>query len=150
DDKFMTVGAIEFKFWQDLCRGLGRDDLKSKQMAQGEKKEWVFNEVQKEFLKKTQQEWYEIFKDLDACVMPIKNFTEACEDPQIKARNMVCELSHPKLGKIKNVNSPIKMSRTPPKIRFLAPKVGQHTKEILKDLGYEDLEIKKFKRSGVI
>ena len=44
----------------------------------------------------------DIFKDLDACVMPIKNFAEACEDPQIKQREMVTELDHPKFGKIQN------------------------------------------------
>ena len=150
DNKFVSVGVIEVKFWRELCDGLGREDLKLKQTAQREEKEWVFQELQNEFLKKTQKEWMEVFKDLDACVMPIKSFAKACEDPQIKARNMVIEMEHPKFGKIQNVNSPIKYSRTPLTIRRLAPKVGQNTKEILKSINYNDEDISNFKRKGII
>ncbi len=150
DNKFVSVGVIEVKFWRELCNGLAREDLKLKQTAQGEKKEWVFQELQKEFLKKTQKEWIEIFKGLDACVMPIKSFAEACEDPQIKVRKMVIEMEHPKFGKIQNVGSPIKYSRTPLMIRNFAPKVGQNTKEILKSLNYNDEDISNFKRKGII
>ncbi len=150
DNKFVSVGVIEVKFWRELCNGLAREDLKLKQTAQGEEKEWVFQELQKEFLKKTQKDWMEIFKDLDACVMPIKSFAEACEDPQIKARKMVIEMEHPKFGKIQNVGSPIKYSKTPLMIRNFAPKVGQNTKEILKSLNYNDEDISNFKRKGII
>ena len=150
DDKYVSVGAIEVKFWRDLCKGLGREDLKLKQMVKGEEREEVFKELQKEFLKKTQKEWIGIFKDLDACVMPIKSFAEACEDPQIKAREMVVELEHPKFGKVPNIASPIKYSRTNLKIRNLAPKTGQHTKDILKELNYTNEDIKNFKKQGII
>ncbi len=150
DNKYLTVGAIEVKFWRDLCTGLGREDLKLKQMSQDEEREEVFHDVQKEFNTKTQKEWLEIFKDLDACVMPVKTFAEACDDPQIKARKMVVELDHPKFGKIPNIVSPIKYSRTPLPIRTLAPKVGLHTKEILKSLGYSIEDIKEFTQQGII
>lgn len=150
DNKFVSVGVIEVKFWRDLCDGLGREDLKLKQTVQGAEKEKIFKELQKEFLKKTQEEWTEIFKDLDACVMPVKSFAEACEDPQIKARNMVIEMEHPQFSRIQNIASPIKYSRTPLKIRNLAPKVGQHTKELLKALNYSDEDISNFKREGII
>ena len=150
DDKYVSVGAIEVKFWRDLCKGLGREDLKLKQTVKGEEREEVFKELQKEFLKKTQKEWFEIFKDLDACVMPVNSFAQACDDPQIKAREMVVELPHPKFGKIPNVASPIKYSRTKLEVRNLAPKTGQHTKEILKEMNYTNEDIKNFKRQGII
>ena len=150
DNKYLSVGAIELKFWRGVCEGLGREDLVTKGNAIGDEKEVVFREVQKEFLKKTQEEWMEIFSKIDSCVMPVKNFNEACEDPQIKARNMVVELPHPKFGKIHNINSPIKYSRTPLSIRNIAPKMGQNTKEILKGLNYSDEDIKYFKRTGII
>jgi crotonobetainyl-CoA:carnitine CoA-transferase CaiB-like acyl-CoA transferase len=106
--------------------------------------------MQKEFLKKTQEEWMKIFINLDACVMPVHSFEEACEDPQIKARNMVVKLKHPKFNEVQNIASPIKMSRTPLTIRTLAPKVGQHTKEILGALNYSDEDYRDFKRKGII
>lgn len=150
DDKFLSVGIIEVKFWREFCKGLGRDDLIPKQFEQGIKREGVFDEIQKEFLKKTQRDWMDIFINLDACVMPVKSFREACEDPQIKARNMVVEMDHPKLGKIQNVASPIKYSRTPLKIRSFAPKIGQNTKEVLRSLGYSDDKIRDLKKKGIM
>ena len=150
DDKFFTLGIVEMKFWHALCKALGRDDLRTKQMAQGEERANVFKELQKEFLKKTRDEWYEILKDFDACAMPVKSIGEACEDPQIKNRNMVVELEHPKLGKVKNIASPIKYSRTPLEIRGFAPKIGEHTREILKTLNFSDEDIKTMKKEGVL
>ena len=150
DNKYLSVGAIEVKFWRGVCEGLGREDLITKGNALGEEKEEVFREIQKEFLKKTREEWMEIFSKIDSCVMPVKNFSEACEDPQIKARNMVVELAHPKFGKIHNINSPIKYSRTPLSIRNIAPKIGQNSKEILQWLNYTPEEIKGFKKRGVL
>ncbi|MBY9020785.1 MAG: CoA transferase [Candidatus Lokiarchaeota archaeon] len=150
DNKYLSIGAIEVKFWHGVCKGLGRDDLITKGNATGEEKEEVFQEVQNEFLKKTQKEWMDIFSKIDSCVMPVKDFSEACEDPQIKARNMVVELSHPKFGKIQNINSPIKYSRTPLSIRNLAPNTGQNTKEILRWLNYTPEDIKGFKKKGIL
>ncbi|MFX1503838.1 MAG: CaiB/BaiF CoA transferase family protein [Promethearchaeota archaeon] len=150
DNKFVSVGIVEVKFWQEFCKGLGRNDLKLKQFAKGEDKEKVFNIIQEEFLKKTQKEWFNIFKDLDACVMPINTFAEACEDPQIKARKMIVEMNHPKFGKIQNIASPIKYSRTPLEIKNIAPKLGQHTIEILKNLRYSDEDIRTFRKRGII
>ncbi|MBY9011773.1 MAG: CoA transferase [Candidatus Lokiarchaeota archaeon] len=150
DNKYLSVGAIELKFWRGVCIGLGREDLIPKGNALGLEKEEVFQEVQNEFLKKTQDEWMEIFSKIDACVMPVKNFSEACDDPQIKSRNMVLEIDHPKFGKIQNISSPIKYSRTPLTIRSLAPKIGQNTNEILKELNYTEEDIRNLKRSGVL
>ncbi|MFX1339359.1 MAG: CaiB/BaiF CoA transferase family protein [Promethearchaeota archaeon] len=150
DNKYLAVGAIEVKFWQNLCEGLGRKDLKGKQWTFGEEKERVFEELEKEFLKKTQEEWLEIFKNYDTCIAPVKNFAEAYEDPQIIARNMIVEMDHPVLGKIKNLASPIKMSRTPPTIRSPAPKIGQNTEEILRWLNYPDKVIQDLKKNRVI
>lgn len=150
DDKFLSVGIIEVKFWREFCKGLEREDLIPKQFEQGIKREGIFEEIQKEFLKKTQREWMDIFINLDACVMPVKSFSEACEDPQIQARDMVVEMNHPKLGKIQNVASPIKYSRTPLKIRSFAPKIGQNTKEVLRSLGYSDDKIRDLKKKGIM
>ncbi|MFX1298940.1 MAG: CaiB/BaiF CoA transferase family protein [Promethearchaeota archaeon] len=150
DNKYLSVGIIEVKFWRELCKGLDREDLILKGNSKGEEKEKIFKEIQKEFLKKTQDEWMEIFINLDACVMPVNTFAEACEDPQIIERNMVVKIKHPKFGEIPNIGSPIKLSRTPLTIRSLAPKVGQHTKEILKSLNYSEEDISQFKRKRII
>ena len=81
---------------------------------------------------------------------PVEVFDEACEYSQIIARNRVVEMDDPVLGKIKNLASPIKMSRTPPKIRSPAPKIGQNTGEILKLLNYSDEDIQNLRKNRVI
>ncbi len=63
---------------------------------------------------------------------------------------MVVEMNHPKFGKIKNIASPIKYSRTPLEIRGLAPTLGQNTKMILKNLGYSDEDFRDFRKKGII
>ena len=150
DNKYLAVGAIEMKFWHTLCEGLGRKDLKGKQYLKGEENEYVIQEVKKEFLKKSQAEWLEIFENYDTCISPVKNFQEACEDPQILARNMIVKMEHPILGEVQNIASPIKLSRTPTEIRSFAPKQGQNTEEILKSLNYSEEDIQKFKNNKVI
>ncbi|MFX1386929.1 MAG: CaiB/BaiF CoA transferase family protein [Promethearchaeota archaeon] len=150
DNKYLSLGIVEVKFWRELCKGLGREDLILKQFAQGEEREKVFVELQKEFLRKNQKEWIDIFKGLDACVMPVNTFAEACVDPQIIARNMVVNLNHPKFGIIKNINSPIKYSRTSLEIKTLAPKLSQHTKEILSNLGFSEENIRNLRKKGII
>ncbi len=150
DGKFLSLGIIEVKFWQEFCRGINREDLIPNQFVFGAEREKLFSEIQSELIKKTQKEWMEIFIGLDACVMPVKSFSEACQDPQILTRNMVVEVDHPEFGKIKNVASPIKYSRTPLTIRGLAPKMGQDTDQILSNLGYTDEEIKSFKKKGML
>ncbi|MHA1150577.1 MAG: CaiB/BaiF CoA transferase family protein [Promethearchaeota archaeon] len=150
DNRYLTIGAIELKFWQELCNGLGREDLRVMGNATGKEREWVFQELQNEFLKKTMNEWLEHFKDYDTCIMPVKTPEEAFADPQLLARNMIGELDHPKLGKVKNINPAIKYSRTPLTIRTLAPKIGEHTGEVLKELGYSEEEIKILKKKRMI
>ena len=150
DNKYLAIGAIEAKFWHALCEGLGRKDLKKKQYVRGEENERIIKEVQNEFLKKTQTEWLEIFENYDTCVSAVKNFREACEDPQILARNMIVKMDHPILGEIQNLASPIKLSRTPTKIRSFAPKIGQNTEEILKTLNYTDEDIQNLRKNKVV
>jgi crotonobetainyl-CoA:carnitine CoA-transferase CaiB-like acyl-CoA transferase len=150
DNKYLAIGAIEMKFWHALCEGLERKDLKGKQWAQGAEKEKVFEELEKEFLKKTQEEWLEVFNNYDTCVSPVKNFAEATEDPQIIARKMIVKMDHPIFGEIQNLASPIKMSRTPPQIRSLAPKQGQNTEEILKSLNYSNEDIENLRKNKIV
>jgi crotonobetainyl-CoA:carnitine CoA-transferase CaiB-like acyl-CoA transferase len=149
DNKFLTVGNIEVKFWHQFCEALNLGELKSMQFARGHEREDVFQKIQDSLLSKTQSEWMEIFRKFDTCVMPVNDFDAACKDPQINAREMLVELDHAYLGKVQNIASPIKYSRTPIKEYQQAPLPGDHTHEIMHALGYSEEEIHHLQTVGI-
>lgn len=149
DDKFMAVGSIEGKFFTNLCNTLDLPQYIGKQYTTNEEKVEIRKAIEKVFLTKTQQEWVEIFKRIDACVTPVKTFKEAMQDPHYEERGLFIEEIHPVVGKTKNVGNPIKFSTESLPIRNSAPKVGENTKEILRNVGYTDEEIKALKKKGL-
>ncbi|GAK07957.1 alpha-methylacyl-CoA racemase [Geomicrobium sp. JCM 19038] len=86
----------------------------------------VKHEVQAEFYKRDFQEWQNVFLDADACVTPVLTLDEMVDDPQINDRQMILPY-----GAMKTIGFPIKLSRTPAKLKGLAPKLGQHNQEVL-------------------
>jgi crotonobetainyl-CoA:carnitine CoA-transferase CaiB-like acyl-CoA transferase len=75
---------------------------------------------------------------------------EVPNDPQVLARNMIVEVEGPDGKKIKQVGIPAKFSDTPGSIRSLAPQLGQHTDEILGELGYSKEELERWREAGAI
>ena len=101
----------------------------------------------------TQYTTAELEKMLDAAGVPvsrIKTVEQLCEDPHIKHRNMLVELEHPVLGKVKYPGNPINLSETPVKVNRRAPLLGEHNNEILNGLGYSDSDIARLKEEKVI
>lgn len=92
----------------------------------------------------------ETLVEADVPVAPIYQIDDVAEDPQIKAREMIIELEHPRAGKIRQPNFPVKFSKTPVVTRP-APMLGQHNNEILRTLlGYSEDEIAEMRQEGVI
>lgn len=150
DGRFMSVGSIEPQFYADLCRGLGREDLKAKQNVEGQASAELKAELRKIFSGKTQKEWIEIFAKLDACVEPVLTMGEMCDHPHTRARKMVIEVKKPDGTPQKQIASPFKLSATPPEIRSVGPKMGEHTNEAMKAVGYLEKEIQALREKGVV
>jgi len=150
DGKFISQGNIEDKFWINLLKLIGREDLKEYQFATGEKKEEVMDELQKVFLTKTRKEWLELFEGKDICYAPINDAEDMMTDPHVQHREMIKEMEHPIEGKVTTVGFPFKFSETPAEIKTPTPTLGQHTEEILKGLGYKDQDIKELREKKII
>ena len=89
-------------------------------------------------------------KDLDVCFGKILDVDETFKDPQVRHRKLVTEFVDDRKGKMKLLSPPIKMSETPPDIRRAPADFGQHTEEVLQELGFKGEEIEQMKREGVV
>jgi crotonobetainyl-CoA:carnitine CoA-transferase CaiB-like acyl-CoA transferase len=150
EGRHMGLAALEPQFWEAFCRAVEREDLIGYQFAEGAKQEYLVAEVSQIFEEKTRQEWVALLRNVDCCCEPVNSVSEALADPQLLARDMILEMDHTTEGKIKQIGIPIKFSETPGAIRLIPPGHGEHTTEILRELGYQDEEIRKMGEDGVI
>ena len=88
--------------------------------------------------------WLKAFEARGIPCGPINTYAEVFADPQVQSRQMVLELEHPTLGRMRTLGSPIKMSETPPLVERRAPLLGEHTGEVLREAGFSDEEIAVF------
>ena len=94
--------------------------------------------------------WIEAFDAAGVPVGPVHTIGEALEHPQTLARGMVVDLEHPRAGKTRAIGSPLHFSRTATAPTRPAPMLGEHTREVLREAGYQDAEIDRFAAEGVI
>lgn len=147
DGKFMTLGALEPKFWANFCGKVGREDLISRQFDAGERRENLFQEVKGVFKSRTQAEWIELMRQADCCCEPVLSITEAFEHAQTTAREMVRSSEHSRFDQL---GASYKMSDTPPRDSASAPSLGQYTDELLTEIGFSPDEVLNLREVGII
>lgn len=150
DGRYMSLGALEKKFWENFCEAIGRRDLIQRQFAAGEEQLLLIEEMRKVFEARTQKEWIESLKDVDACCEPILSLDEAFDHPQAVHRQMTTEVKHPVEGWVEQIGNPIKSSRFSFDIRTPPPALGEDTAEVLKGIGYSDEQIAHLKEARTI
>ncbi len=142
--------------WPLFCAIIGRIDLMDDERYQTgasrtehyDELELILNEVLKT---KTTDEWIKELTEVGIPCGPINNIAEVAASPQVAHRNMIIEVPHPKLGKVKLINTPVKLSRTSGSVDSSAPELGQDTRVILSELlGMSDEEINGLADSGII
>lgn len=151
DGKYLAVGALEEKFWANLSRLIGRPEWAEKIPRELEPRcEEIQKEMARLFQTKTQKEWLDLLMHEDTCVTAVQSLDEVFADPQVRSRQMLVETTHPKAGRVRQIGVPIKFSETPGEIRMPAPEIGEHTEEILGQLGFAQEEIDHLRKMGVI
>ncbi len=150
DGKYIAVGAFEPWFFANLCELLGQPDFAAHQFAEGDKRREMGDFFREAFLTRTREEWMELLSRKDTCATPVYSIEEVASDPQVLNRGMVLELPHPVLGSVKQVGSIPRLSNSPFQLRNWCTRFGQHTDELLSELGYDEGRIDELRSSGVI
>jgi len=158
DNKYIAIGCIEPWLWEKFCREIGKEefipyhfDPKHLVFSPNDKK-WgeITAYMDKLFLTRTRDEWFEILRQKDIPVSKVNSLDEVFADEQVRHRRMIIEIEDPELGKVKQVGIATKLSETPGKVRSLAPTYGENTREILDGLGYTEGEIGHFYRHKIV
>jgi crotonobetainyl-CoA:carnitine CoA-transferase CaiB-like acyl-CoA transferase len=149
-DGWVTLGALEPKFWQAWCRGVGREDLIDKQFEQPGSAAHV--EVQAIFMERTRAQWEAFAGEHDCCLEPVLDLDEALSSELVKARAMVVEHDQPGATEtVRLLGVPVKLSATPgDTAQRPGPALGEHTAEVLGAAGYGDDEISALEESGAV
>ena len=95
-------------------------------------------------------EWIEILNEAGIPCGPIYTVDQTFADPQVQGLNMSPEVEHPEMGPIKIVGQAVKLTRTPQKMRNSTPEVGEHTEEILREMGYDADAISQLRDAGIV
>jgi alpha-methylacyl-CoA racemase len=145
-DGYVTCGALEPKFWASFCEGVDRPDLIEMQFEAPGSDAWA--EVAAIFHSRTRAEWKAFNDERDCCIEPVLDLDEALVSDLVRSREMVVELEQPELGTVRQLGHPVKLSRTPANPTRPAPAFGEHTDEVLAEVGYSAEEIAAMKESG--
>jgi len=148
--RYISIGALEEKFWATLCKAVGREDLISELNAPPERQEKLIGIFHNIFLSRTLDEWVKILEPLETCFAPVLTIEEAFRDPQLRHREMIFDVDHPLLGLLTQLGLPVKLDRVSGPQSFHAPQTGEHTEEILASLGYGDWQIEDFRQRGIV
>lgn len=149
DCRYLSLGALEPKFWENACRALGREDLIEKHFVNSAQTECI-EILSGIFRTRDAEEWLRAFEGVDTCIALIKDIAEMIDDPQVKYRGSISEIDHPTEGKLKQIGPTVKLSATPGEIGSPPPRLGEHTREILSEIDYDDATIDRLARDGVI
>ena len=150
DGKYIALGILEEKFWKSFCKMVGRPEWIDQQFVIGEEAERLRGAIAALFKTRTRDEWIAAAKEYDTCLTPVLEIGEIETDPQVQARNMIIEQTHPVCGKIKGIGVPLKFSQTPAKPSLPPPVLGKDTAAIMEEIGYKPEEIKTLREEGII
>ena len=154
-DVYVNIAVGNDTLWQKFCKAVGleavMDDPQFATNAKRvENRGAIVKIIGDLIVTKEGEEWLTILKDAGVPCGPIYTVDKIFSDPQVLHREMVKELDHTKAGKIKVTGIPVKLSETPGEVKTAPPFLGEHTQEVLEELGYSGQDLEKLRQEKVI
>jgi crotonobetainyl-CoA:carnitine CoA-transferase CaiB-like acyl-CoA transferase len=156
DNKWLVIAHLDpDRWWAKVCGALGLEKLindpkfstLAARAAHGKELVAIFDDV---FAAKTREEWMKILGEHGCIFTPIQGIKEVVEDPQVMANRYMIEVQHPVHGPTKMMGFPWDLNETPASWRRNAPALGEHTEEVLLEVGYTEEDLGKFREEGII
>jgi crotonobetainyl-CoA:carnitine CoA-transferase CaiB-like acyl-CoA transferase len=153
-DGWIFIACGNDGFWRNLCRALdieafAGDPRFATQPARYQNREELLGILQDILLTRTTAEWVELLEAHDVPVAPVQGIEALFDDPQVRHNEMVVELQHPKLGRIRQMGIPVRLGATPGEVVRPAPMLGQQTEEVLREYGFGPEEIAELRLKGI-
>jgi crotonobetainyl-CoA:carnitine CoA-transferase CaiB-like acyl-CoA transferase len=154
DGRLIQIAVFNQKFWLNFCRALAHDELthdprfstNDGRLAHRVELEAM---VQRILLELDASDWLRRLEAADVIAGPVYTYRETFQDPQVLHNQMLAEVEHAALGRIKVHGLPVKLTQTPGEVRQAAPTLGQHSEAILREVGYAIEEIHEFMAKGI-
>ncbi len=148
DGRFISIGAVENRFWRQFCDVLGVAEYAELQYDDQRRKE-IIDSLRNAFKQKTLAEWDAVLGDLDICWGRVQSLSEVLADPLFRQRKMVVDIKGNDGKTSKTLGVPVKLSETPGAVRTPPVDFGASTPDILRELGYSEKDIKELEKEGV-
>jgi formyl-CoA transferase/CoA:oxalate CoA-transferase len=154
-DKYLILTVGTEKLWQAFCNALGLEHLKqdprfATNKDRNKNRAELIPILDKLFAGQPADYWLEKLRDTDIPNGPINTIADTLAHPQHRARHFIVELPHPLAGLVKSMGNPVNLSATPVSYRLAPPTLGQHTREVLGELGYHEATIALWQEQGVV
>jgi crotonobetainyl-CoA:carnitine CoA-transferase CaiB-like acyl-CoA transferase len=149
-DGYVTLGALEPKFWAEFCRGVGREDLLEHALdPPGSEAHRTVTEI---FASRTREQWRGFASEHDCCLEPVLDLDEALASDLVAERELIVDLAQPGAEQpVRLLGAPFKLSRTPADpTRAPGPVLGEHTAEVLEAAGYAADEVAALVDAGAV
>ena len=149
DGKYLSVGSLEPRFWENLCTALGREDLVSARSTDAGK-EAAIVALRELFLTRSRDEWFDLLSPKEIAVAKVYTVDEIPGDPQFQERGMLVEVPGPDGRPVPQVGVGPRLDATPGRIRHAGSPPGAQTREVLRELGLGEETISEMYRRGVV
>lgn len=154
-DGYINLGAANTRTWEKFAHAIGRPELldRSEYAEDGlrvQNRHQLTQEIESVTIQQPRSHWLAVLEEIGVPCGPISNYAEVFADPHIQARGMVQEMEHPVGGAVQVLGPAAKLSETPVRLARRSPLYGEHTAEVLAEIGCTQAEIQELEKAGVI